>query len=95
MPELNYLRDPTSEAATTIRPTRPFPLAIARERQSPFWIFPRSEAREFLDRMALNLSDAGYPVKRYRKGSHSKTAAPEITETIVREADFVIESLAD
>ncbi len=94
MPDLSYLRDPTSEAATTIRPTSPFPrsckgktialLDISKERSS-----------EFLDRMALNLSDAGYPVKRYRKGSHSKTAAAEITEAIVRDADLVIESLAD
>lgn len=94
MPDLNYLRDPTSEAATTIRPTRPLPgnckgktialLDISKERSS-----------EFLDRMALKLLEAGYPVKRYRKGSHSKTAAPEIIETIVQEADLVIESLAD
>ncbi len=94
MAEKNFLRDPTSEAATTIRPTLAFPrdfngktialLDISKER-----------SREFLDRVALKLSDGGYTVKRYRKGSHSKVAPPEITEAIVREADFVIESLAD
>ena len=94
MVELNYLRDPTSEAVTAIRPTRGIPgnltgktialLDISKERSS-----------EFLDRLALKLGEAGYAVKRYRKGSHSKTAAPEIIEAIVQEGDLVIESLAD
>ena len=94
MPELNYLRDPTSEAAATIRPTRPFPHG-GKGKTIALLDISKERSAEFLDRMALNLTDAGYSVKRYRKGSHSKTAAPEITEAIVREADLVIESLAD
>lgn len=94
MSDLNYLRDPTSEASTTIRPTRSFPkstkgktialLDISKERSS-----------EFLDDLEYKFLETGFTVKRYRKGSHSKVAAPEITQAIVREADMVIESLAD
>ncbi len=94
MPELNYLRDPTSEAAAAIRPTKPFP-PVGKGKTIALLDISKERSAEFLDRMALNLTDAGYLVKRYRKGSHSKTAAPEITEAIVREADLVIESLAD
>ena len=94
MPDLNYLRDPTSEAATTIRSTRPFPRSCEGKTIALLNI-SKERSTEFLDRIALNLSDMGYSVKRYRKGSHSKTAAPEIIGSIVREADLVIESLAD
>ena len=94
MPDLNYLRDPTSEAATTIRPTNPFPPSC-RGKTIALLDISKERSSEFLDQMALNLSDAGYPVRRYRKGSHSKTAAPDITEAIVQDADLVIESLAD
>ena len=94
MVELNFLRDPTSEAATTTRATRAFPSDL-KGKTIALLDISKERSREFLDRIALNLSDAGYTVKRYRKGSHSKTAAPEITEAIVREAAFVIESLAD
>ena len=94
MADLNFLRDPTSEAATTTRPTRPFPPDLGGKTIALLDI-SKERSREFLDRVALNLSNAGYTVKRYRKGSHSKTAAPQITEAIVREADLVIESLAD
>ncbi len=94
MPDLNYLRDPTSEASSTIRSARVFPdnidgktialLDISKERSS-----------EFLNHLEFKFSEAGFPVKRYRKASHSKIAAPEITQAIVRETDIVVESLAD
>jgi len=94
MPEQNFLRDPTSEAATTIRPTLAFPRDFSGKTIALLDI-SKERSREFHDRVALNLSDAGYTVKRYRKGSHSKIGAPEIIEAIVREADLVIEGLAD
>ena len=94
MNDLNFMRDPTSEASTTIRSSRLFPndlkgktialLDISKERSS-----------EFLDHLEPKLSNAGFSVKRYRKASHSKVAAASITQAIVRETDLVIESLAD
>ncbi|NNK95734.1 MAG: hypothetical protein HKP41_15395 [Desulfobacterales bacterium] len=94
MNDVNFMRDPTSEASTTIRSSRLFPndlegktialLDISKERSS-----------EFLDHLEPKLSNAGFSVRRYRKASHSKVAATNITQAIVQEADIVVESLAD
>lgn len=94
MTDINFMRDPTSEASTTIRSSRLFSgdlkgktialLDISKERSS-----------EFLDHLEPKLSNAGFSVKRYRKASHSKVAATEITQAIVQEADIALVSLAD
>ena len=52
-------------------------------------------AVEFLDHLEVKFSEAGFPVKRYRKPSNSKNATPELIQAIVQEADIVVESLAD
>jgi hypothetical protein len=89
----NYLRDPTSEASTTIRPPQRFP--DLQEKTIALLDISKERSSEFLDQLEYKFSEAGFLVKRYRKASHSKVAAPEITQSIVRETDMVIESLAD
>ena len=94
MSDTTYLRDPTSEAAASLRARTPLPndingktvalLDIAKERSD-----------EFLDHIETKFTEEGFAVKRYRKASNSKNAAPEIIQAIVQESDIVVESLAD
>lgn len=94
MNEVNFMRDPTSETSKTIRASCLFPndlggktialLDISKERSS-----------EFLDHLEPEFSNAGFSLKRYRKASHSKVAATNITQAIVQEADIALVGLAD
>jgi len=94
MVDLNYLRDPTSEASTTIRSLRVFPRDI-KGKTIALLNISKERSSEFLEQLASKFLEEGFQVKHYRKTSHSKVAAPEVTQAIVREADIVVESLAD
>ncbi len=91
---MKFVRDPTSEASETMRPPKTLPADIAGKTIALLNI-SKERSDEFLDRLEVKFTEAGFPVKRYRKASHSKTAAPEIIQAIVQEADIVVESLAD
>jgi len=94
MPDMTYLRDPTSEAAASLRARTPLPDDITGKTVALLDI-AKERSNEFLDHIETKFSDAGFTVKRYRKASNSKNAAPDIIQAIVQEADFVVESLAD
>ena len=91
---MEFVRDPTSESSETMRLPKALPADIAGKTIALLNI-SKERSDEFLDRLEINFSEAGFPVKRYRKASHSKTAAAEIIQAIVQEADVVVESLAD
>lgn len=91
---MEVVRDPTSESSETMRRPKALPADITNKTIALLNI-SKERSDEFLDRLELRFSDAGFPVKRYRKASHSKTAAAEIIQAIVQEADIVVESLAD
>jgi alpha-galactosidase/6-phospho-beta-glucosidase family protein len=94
MPEMTFLRDPTSEAAATLRPRKDLPADITGKTIALLDI-SKERSDEFLDHLEVKFTEAGFPVKRYRKASNSKNAAPDIIQAIVKEADIVVESLAD
>ncbi|MDH3700162.1 MAG: hypothetical protein OEU46_02520 [Alphaproteobacteria bacterium] len=91
---MKFVRDPTSEASETMRTPKALPPDLAGKTIALLNI-SKERSDEFLDQLEVKFSEAGFPVKRYRKASHSKTAAPEIIQAIVQEADIVVESLAD
>lgn len=88
------LRDPTSEAPTSARKSVPMPddlngktialLDISKERSD-----------EFIDYLESRFTAQGMKIERYRKASNSKPAAPDIVQSIVKEADVAVVALAD
>jgi len=94
MNDLNFMRDPTSEASTTIRSSRLFPNDL-KSKTIALLDISKERSSEFFDHLEPKLSNEGFSVKRYRKASHSKVAAANITQAIIQEANIVIESLAD
>ena len=91
---MKSVRDPTSESSATMRAPKALPDEVAGKTIALLDI-SKERSDEFLDHLEVKFSEAGFPVKRYRKGSNSKNAPPEIIQAIVQEADIVVESLAD
>ncbi len=91
---MKFVRDPTSEASATKRPPKALPADITGKTIALLDI-SKERSDEFLDHLEVKFSEAGFPVKRYRKPSNSKNATPELIQAIVQEADIVVESLAD
>jgi hypothetical protein len=94
MAEELFMRDPTSEASSTLRKPVPFPPDIAGKTIALLDI-AKERSDEFLDTLETRFVSQGFTVKRYRKASNSKNAAPNIVQAIVSEADIVVEGLAD
>ena len=94
MAEELFMRDPTSEASSTLRAPVPFPPDITGKTIALLDI-AKERSNEFLDTLESRFTAGGFTVKRYRKASNSKNAAPEIVQAIVSEADIVVEALAD
>jgi hypothetical protein len=94
MPDMTYLRDPTSEASASLRARTALPGDITGKTIALLDI-AKERSNEFLDHLETKFSEEGFTVKRYRKASNSKNAAPDIIQAIVQEADIVVESLAD
>ena len=94
MQKPQFLRDPTSEASTTLRKPTCFPENIEKKTIALLDI-AKERSSEFLDHIDSNFTEKGIDVRRYRKASNSKNADLHTIQSIVREADIVIESLAD
>ncbi|MBL24597.1 MAG: hypothetical protein CMM48_11945 [Rhodospirillaceae bacterium] len=94
MAETTFLRDPTNEASASLRDRAALPDDISGKTIALLDI-AKERSNEFLDHIETKFTDEGFTVKRYRKASNSKNAAPEIIQAIVQEADIVVESLAD
>ena len=94
MPETQFLRDPTSEALTALRKPTSFPENIEK-RTIALLDIAKERSDEFLDHIESKFTEKGIEVRRYRKASNSKNADLHTIQSIVREADIVIESLAD
>ena len=94
MPETQFLRDPTSEALTTLRKPTSLPENIEK-RTIALLDIAKERSNEFLDHIESKFTEKGIEVRRYRNASNSKNADLHTIQSIVREADIVIESLAD
>ena len=88
------VRDPTSEAA----PTQRLPVAPPKSLDGAtiaLLDITKFQSKVFLDFLDARLTEQGLKIKRYRKASNSKPAVPEIIQAIAKEADIVVEALAD
>ncbi len=88
------VRDPTSEAA----PTQRLPVAAPKSLDGAtiaLLDITKFQSKVFLDFLDARLTEQGLKIKRYRKASNSKPAVPEIIQAIAKEADIVVEALAD
>ena len=88
------LYDPTGETNSVFRKPQSLPTDITYINLVLFDIGkPRS--KEFLDYFEENLRQKGLVPKRAAKPTNAKTAAQEIIEFMVKEADVVIGALSD
>ena len=55
----------------------------------------KRRSTEFLDRLELGLRDAGAVISRYSKPTFARPAPPDLIEEIARDANIVVEALAD
>ncbi len=94
MHKTQFLRDPTSEASTSLRKPTCFPENIEK-RTIALLDIAKERSDEFLDHIESKFTEKGIKVRRYRKASNSKNADLLTIQSIVREADIVVESLAD
>lgn len=94
MAQEHAMRDPTSEAGLTVRARVPAPKSLDGLTVA-FLDIAKERSDEFLDNLESRFLTQGLKVKRYRKASNSKPAAQDVIQAIVKEADVVVEALAD
>ena len=88
------LYDPTGETNSVFRKPQSLPTDITYINLVLFDIGkPRS--KEFLDYFEENLRQKGLVPKRAAKPTNAKTAAQEVIDFMVKEADVVIGALSD
>ena len=88
------LRDPTNEAASSMRKSVAMPDDLSGKTIALLDI-SKERSDEFIDYLESRFTAQGMKVKRYRKASNSKPAAQDIVQSIVQEADVAVVALAD
>jgi alpha-galactosidase/6-phospho-beta-glucosidase family protein len=80
------LRDPTNEAASSMRKSVAMPDDLSGKTIALLDI-SKERSDEFIDYLESRFTAQGMKIKRYRKASNSKPAAQDIVQAIVKEAD--------
>ena len=88
------LRDPTSEAASSMRKSVAMPDDL-KGKTIALLDISKERSDEFIDYLESRFTAQGMKIKRYRKASNSKPAAQDIVQQIVKEADVAVVALAD
>jgi alpha-galactosidase/6-phospho-beta-glucosidase family protein len=88
------LRDPTNEAASSMRKSVAMPDDLSGKTIALLDI-SKERSDEFIDYLESRFTAQGMKIKRYRKASNSKPAAQDIVQAIVKEADVAVVALAD
>ena len=88
------LRDPTNEAASTMRKSVAMPDSLDGKTIALLDI-TKFQSDVFLNFLETRLAAQGHTIKRYRKASNSKPAAQDVVQAIVKEADIAVVALAD
>ena len=92
--EFQVMRDPTSEAALTLRERRP-PPAQLKDATIGLLSIRKERSDEFLDTVALELTSRGLKVLRFAKPIFAKPAPLSVLQDLVEYCDVVVEGLAD
>ncbi len=88
------LLDPTAESAPIVREGAPR-LAVIEGATVGLLDISKLRGDVFLDRLAELLAARNVTVRRYRKPTHARPAAADLTSQIANDCDAVVEALAD
>jgi hypothetical protein len=91
---MNWMRDPTSEAAPVKR-ARVKPLPSLSGATIALFDIGKTRTDEFLNQVELRLHERGVKTKRYGKPTNAKVAPAETLQRVATEADAVIIGLSD
>ena len=89
------LYDPTGETNSVFRKPQSLPTNL-RDKKVMLFDIDKPRSKEFLDYFEENFRQKGLVPKRAAKPTNvKKTAAQEVIDFMVKEADVVIEALSD
>ena len=88
------LYDPSGETKSFFRKPQSFPTNL-RDKSVMLFDICKPRPKEFLDSFEENLRQKGLVPKRAAKPTNAKTAAQEVIDFMVNEADVVIGALSD
>ena len=94
MRETTLLRDPTAEAASTMRPRRE-PLESSKGKTVALMDIGKMRGDEFIDRLESLFREAGVSTRRYKKPTNTRTAPVELLQEIAEECQAVVIALSD
>jgi hypothetical protein len=94
MKEMTLLRDPTAEAASTMRPRRA-PLETLEGKTVALVDIGKMRGDEFIDRLEALFRARGIATRRYKKPTNTRTAPLELLQKIAEECDAVVIALSD
>jgi hypothetical protein len=94
MNELTVLRDPTAEAASTLRPRRPA-LDTLDGKTIALMDIGKMRGDEFIDRLEELFRERGIATRRYKKPTNTRTAPLELLQGMAEECHAVVIALSD
>ena len=94
MREAILLRDPTAEAASTMRPRRA-PLDTLRGKTVALMDIGKMRGDEFIDRLEALCHEQGIAARRYKKPTNTRTAPLELLQRMADECQAVVIALSD
>jgi hypothetical protein len=94
MNQTTLLRDPTAEAASTMRPRRA-PLDTMQGKTVALMDIGKMRGDEFIDRLEVLFRERGIATKRYKKPTNTRTAPLELLQQMAEECQAVVIALSD
>ena len=94
MKEMTLLRDPTAEAASTMRPRRA-PLDTLEGKTVALMDIGKMRGDEFIDRLESLCRESGISTRRYKKPTNTRTAPLELLQKMAEECQAVVIALSD
>lgn len=94
MKSMTLLRDPTAEAASTMRPRRA-PLDTLEGKTLALMDIGKMRGDEFIDRLESLCRERGIATRRYKKPTNTRTAPLELLQKMADECQAVVIALSD
>ena len=94
MKQATLLRDPTAEAASTMRPRRE-PLDTLEGKTVALMDIGKMRGDEFIDRLEVLFRERGIATRRYKKPTNTRTAPLELLQKMAAECQAVVIALSD
>lgn len=94
MTQQEWLRDPTAEAASLMRPRLAPPASLAGLTVALLDI-GKTRGDEFVDRLEMLFHQEKIATRRYKKPTNTRTAPVELLQRIAAECQAVVLALSD